>query len=101
MSRDELPKGWQTLQERSLRERDFKKLVAIIDEMNRLPTEREKAPERQRKGNRPSPSARPMENRPRRTPGPAPKSVSRTLPMQPAIREFDACVSGRHPVPSQ
>lgn len=40
------PKGWQTLQERAQRERDPKKLAAIIDEMNRLLTEQEKAAEK-------------------------------------------------------
>jgi hypothetical protein len=37
------PKGWRTLWERAQRERDPKKLAAIIDQMNQLLTEHEKA----------------------------------------------------------
>jgi hypothetical protein len=37
------PKGWRTLWERAQREKDPKKLAAIIDQMNQLLTEHEKA----------------------------------------------------------
>lgn len=37
------PKGWRTLWERAQRETDPKKLAAIIDQMNQLLTEHEKA----------------------------------------------------------
>jgi len=36
------PKGWRTVWERAQRERDPKKLAAIIDPMNQLLTEHEK-----------------------------------------------------------
>jgi 23S rRNA maturation mini-RNase III len=48
MSQDE-PPGWRTLQEKAQRERDPKKLAALIDEMNRLLTEHEKAAQGRRK----------------------------------------------------
>ena len=48
MSQDE-PPGWRTLQEKAQRETDPKKLAEIIDEMNRLLTEHEKATEGRRK----------------------------------------------------
>jgi hypothetical protein len=41
--RDDEPKGWRQLQERAQREQDPKKLAEIIDEMNQLLTEHEKA----------------------------------------------------------
>jgi hypothetical protein len=37
------PKGWRELQERAQREKDPKKLAQLIDEMNQLLTEHEKA----------------------------------------------------------
>jgi 23S rRNA maturation mini-RNase III len=39
------PKGWRKLQEKAKQEKDPKKFAAIIDEMNRLLAEREKAAE--------------------------------------------------------
>jgi hypothetical protein len=37
------PKGWRLLQERAQQEEDPEKLADLIDEMNRLLTEHEKA----------------------------------------------------------
>jgi len=46
---DDEPKGWRQLQERAQREKDRKKLAEIIDEMNQLLTEHEKAAAKEEK----------------------------------------------------
>jgi 23S rRNA maturation mini-RNase III len=46
---DDEPKGWRQLQERAQREKDPKKLAEIIDEMNQLLTEHEKAAAKEEK----------------------------------------------------
>jgi hypothetical protein len=58
--RDE-PKGWRQLQERAQREKDPKKLAQIIDEMNQLLTEHEKAAAKDKPGS-PSPRDRPKQH---------------------------------------
>lgn len=47
---DDEPKGWRLLQERAQREKDPKKLAELIDQMNQLLTEHEKAAREEEKG---------------------------------------------------
>jgi len=57
---DEL-KGWRRLQERAQQERDPKKLARLIDQMNQLLTEHEKAAAKDEKATSPSLSERPKQ----------------------------------------
>ncbi|MGA8834783.1 MAG: hypothetical protein WB538_04050 [Candidatus Sulfotelmatobacter sp.] len=57
---DDEPKGWRLLQERAQREKDPEKLAQIIDEMNQLLTEHEKAAAKEEK-----PSPRSERERPK------------------------------------
>ncbi len=55
------PKGWRVLQKRAQLEKDPKKLAKLIDEMNQLLAEYEKAAREEEK-----PTPRPLDNRPKR-----------------------------------
>ncbi len=54
------PKGWRKLWEKAQRERDPKKLAALIDRMNQLLTEHEKAAAQEKK-----PASPPAHQRPK------------------------------------
>jgi hypothetical protein len=51
-STDDQPEGWRQLQERAQQEKDPEKLAEIIEEMNRLLSDREKAARRDEKPSR-------------------------------------------------
>jgi len=55
------PKGWRVLQKRAHLEKDPKKLAELIDEMNQLLAEYEKAASEEEKH-----TPRPLDNRPKR-----------------------------------
>ncbi len=55
------PKGWQKLWERAQREKDPKKLAALIDQLNQLLTEHEKAAAQEKKPTTPSIRERPKQ----------------------------------------
>ena len=49
---DDEPKGWRQLQEKAQREKDPKKLAEIIEQLNQLLTEHEKAAAEEEKASR-------------------------------------------------
>jgi len=55
------PKGWRKLWERAQREKDPKKLAALIDQLNQLLSEHEKAAEPEKKLTTPLTGERPKQ----------------------------------------